>query len=797
MIRLYLLHALYTLRRHPAYALLNVLTLSLALGCCLLLYWYVSYHLSFDRYHKKGQCIVRLMTEVHAKDTTYSEGIATPVGPALRRDMPWLSEVAMYIWQPKRIVRVVEPDGRLGAKFAEERIMAYVEPAYFRILDYRWLVGSPDSCLQKPFSAVLTNRLARQYFGSKNPIGRCLRLGRSLEVRITGLIDSLPPNTDQDQELFVSYATLNHYLHNGTGLNQWEGVSSYTQCWVLLPKTGDLDRLRRELPHFQQKNAPETAGRYHYQAVLLSDVHTAENYTPAISQKTIRVLVGIGILLLITACLNFINMATAQATRRGREIGVRRVIGGTRRRIFWQFMVETAVLVTLAAGVGIVLGYSLLPWLRQWTNTPIPFGMDGQGWVFLLGLIGVMTFLSGTYPGLILAGFRPAQVLKEQSGRQLVGGLPLRRLLVMGQLAICQGFVVAVLVMNAQLTAWLRSDLGFETSQRITIPLHNAWEVNLNKFRSDLINIPGIEGISLNFSTPNIDEYNTSYVRYGQRSHYEPFQMEVLQVDSAYLNTFKIPLLTGKNLPGSDTTQGILLNETAVKMLGLGSPDEAIGQKMTISDVKPFSQPVIGVVCDWRSDGNKAPSTPTVLLANRNNYRMCTLVIDPVKEKEALQAVKIVWDRYFPNAVYAETRLTEQLGVFYEREQAQLRFVQLAAGVAILIGCVGLFGLITFLTGQRKREIAIRKAVGASEGALVWLFLREFLGLLMLAFLVASPVVWWLMGQWLQPFDNHLTLTYHYFLASLGLIAFIVMLTIALRTYRAALENPAPSLRAD
>jgi len=772
-------------------------SLALAIGCCLLLFWYIRFHRGVDRYHRQADRVVRLVTEVHERTVSYSSGIPTPVGPALRQDMPWLTAVAMVIGQEFRLIQVESRAGQLTDKFTEARTMAYVEPDYFRILDYTWLSGSPESSLRQPFAAVLTKRLARKYFGTGNPIGRHLCMNNRLELTITGLVADLPDNTDQPYELFVSYKTLDYYAHNGTALDQWAGISSPTQCWVLLPTAEAVTRLERQLVYFHRKRHPASLATYQYRVLPLTAQHTAPNYYTGIRGDVLLVLAIIGGLLLLTACVNFINMATAQALRRGREIGVRRVIGATRRRVFWQFLTETALIASLAAGMAIVLAYSFLPILRQWTQTPVPFRLDLVDWGFLLGLVGLITGLAGTYPGLVLAGFKPVRVLNGQATQQQIQGLPLRRLLVIGQLAINMAFVTAVIVMNRQLSFWLQADSGFDADQRVTFPVYQNGNQDLVQFRRALLQIDGVEAVSYSSKAPIGGTINTYPIRFADRPAVEPYQLVTMVVDSAYVPVYAIKLLAGQQLPNRDTVSGFLVNETAVRMLGFSSPEQVIGKLLTIPYRDTLTKPIIGVVGDWRQSGFKSPILPTVLFTNHHSFSFCHLRLATGRKAAIMARVQTVWERYFPNNIYGEVHLDVIMTNFYAEEAQQLRFVQLAAGVAIGIGSVGLLGLVIFLTSRRTREIAIRKAVGASEGAIVWLFLREFALLLAIAFGLAIPVVWWLMSQWLSRYETHIPFTPDLLGLGLLLVTVTTLLTVLVHTLRAARTNPARALRTD
>ncbi len=795
----HLLYTLRTLRQHPAYTLLNVGGLALALACSLLLYWFVRFHQSFDTDQPQLARIYRLVTESHYGGTTYSEGIPTPVGPTLRAEAPWLPVVAMSIGQENQYVRVLGPAGQPGAKYAEDLTVAFVEPQYFSILAYRWRVGTAARALRYPFTAVLTRRLARKYFGVANPLGRCLRLNNYLEVTVTGLLDDIPANTDQPYELFISYTTLHYYQHSGTPLTAWDGVSSQTHAWVLLPPGGTPAQLAHVLTALHRAHSPATLQATRYKALPMSELHLSAAYNPAryVSHATLGVLTGIGALLLLTASANFVNLATAQALSRGREIGVRRTAGATRRHIFWHFLGETLLLVLAAAGTGLVLANAGLPWLRAWTDTPLPRPLDGAAWLFLAALVAALTLGAGWYPGRVLAGFQPAQVLKGQAPTLAAGGLWLRRGLVVAQLALTQGFILAVLVMFQQLTVWLKTDPGFAASGRVVLPVRWLKQPVFQQFRQELARVPGVLNVSFCYDAPTIGVVNSDYFHYDNRVAREPFLLARLPADAQYVPLFGLQLMAGHNLPESDTVRGYLLNEAAVRQLGARSPAAVIGHHLRLENRSdPSEGPIIGVVRDWHYSGLQLGVIPTILYTNRGEYQALALHLAPSAGNSLPPAVRALWHRYYPNQLFSNKRLENVLNGFYGRERQQLALVRLAASAAIAIGCLGLYGLLAFLVQRRAREIGIRKVFGARPGQIMAAFAGEFAGLLAVSFGVAAPLTDWLMQQWLGQFNSHIRLSLWLFGAGLGSTAFVMALTIGYLTLRAALAPPAPALRA-
>jgi hypothetical protein len=795
----HLLYTLRTLRRHPAYTLLNVGGLALALACSLLLYWFVRFHQSFEADQPQLARTYRLVTEQHYGSTGYNEGIPTPVGPALRHDFPDLGAVAMSIGQENQYVRVLGTAGQPGAKYAEEQAVAFVEPQYFSILAYQWRVGTAARALRYPFTAVLTRRLARKYFGAANPLGRCLRLNNYLDVQVTGLLDDIPTATDQPYELFISYATLRYYQHSGTPLTTWDGVSSQTHGWVLLPPGTPPARLAQALGALHRRHSPATLDKMSHQVLPLSELHFSAQYNPGryVGHATLDVLTGIGALLLLTAGVNFVNLATAQALGRGREIGVRRTVGATSRRIFWHFLGETLLLVLVAAGAGLVLANAGLPWLRAWTDTPIPRPLDGAAWLFLLGLVALLTLGAGWYPGRVLAGFRPAQVLKGQAPTLAAGGLWLRRGLVVAQLALMQGFILAVLVMFQQLSVWLKTDPGFAASGRVVVPASWLRPAVFQQFTADLERVPGVLGLSFCYDAPTINTVNTNYFSYDNRASREPFLLARLPADAQYVPLFGLRLVAGRNLPASDTVRGYLLNEAAVRQLGVGGPAAVIGHHLHLENgAETSSGPILGVVRDWHYSGLQLGVIPTVLYSSRGEYETLALRLAPSAGDSLPPAVRAIWHRYYPQHLFSVTRLDDVLTGFYGRERQQLALVRLAAGTAIAIGCLGLYGLLAFLVQRRAREIGIRKVFGARPGQIVASFGGEFLGLLLVSFGVAAPLTSWLMQQWLGQFETHIRLSPWLFGAGLAGTALVMLLTIGYLTLRAALAPPAPALRA-
>jgi len=637
--------------------------------------------------------------------------------------------------------------------------------------------------------------LARQYFGAANPLGRRLRLNNRIDLTVTGLLANIPDNTDQRYGFFISYSTLLQYRHSGTPLTLWEGVSSQTHGWVRLAPGRTPAQLARALRALHRAHHPTSLRTYHYRVLPLLAQHFATEYDGTIARRTLLILSCIGGLLLLTAGVNFVNLATAQALGRGREIGVRRTVGATSRRIFWQFMAETLLLVLLAAGTGLVLAYAALPALREWTNTPIPHRLDGRAWLFLAGLSALLTLGAGWYPGRMLAGFRPAQVLKGQAPGP-AGGQWLRRGLVVAQLALSQGFTLGVVVMYQQLAVWLAADPGFATAGRVVVPTPWLSGAAQARLRAELLRVPGVAGVAFGFDSPAVGTTNTSYFSYDRRALNEAFDVTRLAIDDDYLSTFGLRLVAGRPLAPDSLPHGFLLNETAARGLGVGPPVAVIGHELGLNsrgDDVAYG-PIVGVVRDWRLQGFQQEAIPMVLFHNAGENRAFTVQLAP---SAALPpAVRTAWERYFPQYLFTSFRLDERVASFYERERTQLAIVRLAALTALAIGSLGLYGLVAFITQRRAREIGIRRVLGARPWQLMASLVGEFAVLLLLAFALAAPLAGGLMQRWLGQFATHISLQPWLFGVGLAGTAGLTLLTIGYRSLRAALAPPARALRA-
>jgi predicted permease len=784
-----------TLLRHKSYSLINVLGLALGMGCGILIFQFVTYHLSFDRFHADTDRLYRVVSEQRQEKVQHYGFVPTPLGKAFRNDIAYAGRVARVVTFGDRLVSV--PGSRENKKFQEQEGVAFAEPAFLGIFGFPLVMGDAKTALQEPNTAVITQRLAGKYFGKKNPVGQTLRMDNRINLRITGVLKDLPSNTDFRQEIYLSYPTLKEHWSFLASEDSWGAFYGGSYCFVQLKPGVSPVRVEKALRTLVRKYyKPADAAVNHFHLQPLADVHLNPLYGGLLSKNQLLALGLIGVFLVITACVNFINLATAQALRRAKEIGVRKALGSRRSQLFWQFITETALITLLALVIAFLLAQLVLPLANQLLATRLTLDIGGnyQLIAFLVILPVLVIFISGAYPGLVLAGFEPIRALKGKVSQQQVGGFSLRRSLVISQFAICQVLVIGTIVVTGQMRYSSRTDMGFTKEAIVLLPAPVREPAKLNTLVTRITGIAGVERASVCMDAPASPDTNfDTGIRYAGREE-EKFTIGYKGADANYLPTFGLTLTAGRNLQPSDTVREYLLNETAVKMLRVASPEAVLGQKAVINGKEGT---IVGVIKDFHNSSFRTAIAPQSITTNIDAYNSCAVRIDPRRLSAVLPALQQVWTSTFPEHVYSYEFVDERLARFYEQDVLILQLIQFFAGIAILIGCLGLYGLMSFMAAQKTKEIGVRKVLGASVPQILWLFGKEFTQLLGIAFLVAAPVGWWAMRKYLEDYQYKIELGPAIFLLAIGITFLIALLTVGYRSLRAALANPVLSLRSE
>ena len=783
--------------KNKAYAGINILGLSLGIGCSILIFALVSYHLSFDNFHPGKDRIYRVVTEFHDEVADYSQGVPSPLGKAFRKDFDYAEKTARVINYGGALISFQSVTG-MEKKFEEKHGISYVEPEYFDIFNFPLVRGDKATVLHSPDQALITERLAKKYFGDINgAMGKTIRVNNKTDFAIAGILKDIPVNTDRKEEIYLSYDNLKDRNIRLAGDSSWGSIYSQYMCFIRLRPTVAVAQVNQALALIGKKyQKGRDAKTTIFRLQPLSDLHFNPNFDGSVDKKYLWALSFIGLFILITACVNFINLATAQALNRNAEVGIRKVLGALGFQLFWQFIIETALIVLFAVVIGYAIAASVLPVLNTLFKTEISFRLlsDPPAIGFGLVLLAAIIFLSGSYPGLVLSRFQPVQALKSKLSQSQVGGFSLRRILVITQFTISQMLIIGAIVIAGQLHYVQTTDLGFNKDAIVLLPLPQNTTEKLNTMQGRLHEIAGIDAITFCMAPPASESNNSTNILYEGRQENEHWEVNTKNGDDQYLHTFGLKLVVGRNFFRGDSTNEFVVNETLIRRLNLHSPTDAIGHRLTINHK---TGPIVGIVKDFNNNSLHADIDPIAIFPANYNYYNCAVKINPAHVHADLTAIEKVWSETFPDYLYSYKFLDDSIAEFYATDTSLLKMIEGFAAIAVFIGCLGLYGLTSFMAVRKTKEIGVRKVLGAGIPSILWLFGREFTRLVLIAFVIAAPVAGWIMHQYLEDFKYRIPIGPGIFLLAIGATFVIVVVTVGYQSMRSALANPVKSLRAE
>lgn len=798
MIRNYFKIGWRNLTRNKSYAFINIFGLSLGIACSIVIFCFVSFQLSFDTFHKNKDRIYRVVTEWHDDEAGQSPAVPSPLGVAFRTEYPLAEKSARVINYNDALI-AVKKNGSDLQKFKEEYGISYVEPAFFDIFDFPLLKGNKANFLSEPNSAAITEKLAHKYFGDADAMGKTIRINNKTDYIIKGILKDIPENTDRREQIYVSYQNLKDQAKWLANDSSWGGVYSGSQLFFLLKQKSDVPKVNQALAQLVKKNFKgRDQNVWVFRLQELSDIHFNTLFNGTSDKKYLWAISLIGVFLIITACVNFINLATAQALNRSKEVGIRKVLGSMPRQLFWQFIAETALITLFAITLALFFAYLLMPYVNSLFQTEIELHLltNLPLILYLLGIALLVTFFSGSYPGLVLARFQPVLALKSKISQKHIGGFSLRRILVVTQFAISQLLIIGTIVVASQMHYANNSDLGFNKQAIVTLPVPLKDKSKKSTLQSRLAGVPGISDISFCFQPPAANANNSSNVRYDNRSEDEHWGINMKAGDVNFLSVFGIRLVAGRNFFASDSAREVLVNETFVKKLNLTSQKDVIGKKVFINgDNKGVV--ISGVVKDFYTYSFHDEIPAIAIFPDNDSYTRCAVKIEAGNMQAALKSIEKIWNETYPDYLYEYQFLDESVAKFYELDMTILKLIQGFAAIAILIGSLGLYGLVSFMAVRKTKEIGVRKVLGASMASILWLFGKEFTRLLLIAFVIAAPVAWWAMNHYLQDFKNRISLHPWIFLLAILCTFLIAAISVGYRSIRAAMTNPVTSLRTE
>ena len=808
MFRNYFKTAFRNLRRNKIFTFINITGLAVGIAVCLAIFLIIQFELSFDNFHKNKSRIYRILTELHDADgIRHSRGVPFPLPTAMHNDFPLLKSSAVYSGGDDQIVIPNETNGATLKKFKEEDGVFFVEPTFFEIFDFPLLAGDYRS-LKDPNTVIVTKETAERYFGDwRQAINKPIKIngnnfyGKNNNLyKITGILATVPENTDFQIKLVASYSTLKNF----TTSTDWQSVASNYSCYVLLPENTSPSSVNQQFKSFVKKYLKEDASKQQEYLQPLSQVHYDEeagNFMGrTISKKLVNVLWLIAGFILLIACVNFVNLSTAQAINRAKEVAVRKVLGGNRSQLRFQFFSETTIITLFAIALAVIITLVALPYLSSILKLPVTFDIKHNPVIvlFLLVTALIIILFAGFYPALVLSRFNPVTALKSKLAAGKTKGISLRRGLVVFQFIVAQALIIGTLVIVKQMDYFRNRPMGFDKQAIVNVafPEDSVAKTKLDYLKNKLLAIDGISSVSLSYASPADDGNWRSNLLFDHAEKETDWGANLKWADADYLKTYSIPLVAGRNLYPSDTVREFLVSENFVKRLGFSKPEDVLNKEINLWEGE-MKGSIVGVMKDFNSLNLRKAIEPVLATTQREFYAKAGVKMETAKIPSVLKKIESLWNEVYPDYVYEPKFLDAKIESFYSQENRLSHLYKIFAALAIFLSCLGLYGLASFMAVQKIKEVGIRKVLGASIKNIIVLFSKEFLILIAIAFVIAAPFAWYYMHSWLQDFVYRINISWWMLMLG-GIIAVIIaMVTIGFQSVKAALANPVKSLRTE
>ena len=793
MLNNYLKITLRNIKRHKGFSIINIAGLAFGITCCLLIFRYVLFEMSYDNYHKDADRIYRINMNMKHQNRKTDESrfdlfvpkIPAPLIGHIKKEIPNIEEAVCITKGGPTLV------SREDRRFHEDEYM-YIEPEVFDIFTIPFVQGNPKSALERPNTVVITQRIAEKYFGNNQILDENITIDGDT-YQITGVVENPPKNTHLKYDFMISFKT---YEVNEGGLSQW-GAWGY-QGYIKLANGVDPKKMEQTLNKTYGDVMKRRNVTHRYFLEPVSKIHLNMKWSGETDPKYLMILSIIALFVLGLACINFINLTTARSSYRAKEIGIRKVVGAERYQLMRQFLCESVLMSLFAMLCALLLVSFIFPFFNTLVDRNFSL-FDFLRKDFILATLGLtlaVGLFSGLYPSFVLSSFQPVSILKSR-GFSHARRTTLRNLLIICQFTVSTILIVGTLFIYKQVVFMKHTDLGFNKEQKLVIPIKNGDNYQIHK--NEFLKHASITGATASRTVPG-SKLGWNSVRLPSEKKNKGQFMNFEYVDADFFDEYDIELAAGRFFDkdlSTDVGGPIVLNEAAVKALGWHSPEEAVGKELIAwwsQDVEQ-PQPIIGVVHDYHYEGLQNEIDPIVIVMAPKRFRSMTLTFESQNVTDVLSFTEKTWDSLFPNDVFRYYFLDEQFGRLYEAEERLMRIVRSFTLLSILISCLGLFGLAAFMADRRTKEIGIRKVLGASVSNITVLFSKDFVRLIALANGLAWPIAYFAMHKWLQSFAYRIDLHLGIFIFSGICSLLIALLTVSYQSIKAAFTNPVDSLR--
>ncbi|HEX6180964.1 MAG TPA: ABC transporter permease [Chitinophagaceae bacterium] len=805
MFRNYFKTAWRNLLRQKGYAGINILGLAIGIAACLLILQYVSFELSFEDFHVNKDRIYRVKQDRYDKgklSTVWASG-AYGVGNAFKDAIPEIEDYVKVVGRGALLTEVNNQPLKIEKVF-------YASASFFKIFTYPLIAGDPNTALKEPFTCALPEKTAKTIFGTTDVVGKTIQFNKRRIYTVTAVFKDPPVNTQLKPDILLSYAgfvQLQGPDNNPETAWQWDGCLTY----VLLQKDADPKKVEAKFPPIVDKNVGEDMKRFNasviYSLQPLKDIHLYSHYIgePGVNGdgNTVYLLLGIAFFIVIIAWVNYINLATARAINRAREVGIRKAIGSRRKQLIAQFMTESALLNAFALVLGLLIVLVSIPGFNALSGQQLSFSLFARQdfWLSLGGLFIVGVFFSGLYPALVLSGFRPIEVLKGKM-TATTGGSLLRKSLVVFQFAASLFLLIGTLAVYTQIQYMRKQSLGLNIDQTLVVQppiigVDSTYMQKLTAFKQELVGQSNIGNVTVSTSIPGEPVgWNAGGIKLVGADESTQQQYRVIGVDYDYVKTYGLKIIAGRAFSKEfgDDKNSVIYNREAAELIGFTNPADAVGKKI---DFWGQQYTISGVVENFHQQSLREAFEPLILRLIPDVSGYLSVKTTTTQSSATIAAVKNQWNKFFPGNTFDYFFLDDHFDQQYKADQRFGQTFGLFTTLAILVACMGLFGLASFTTLQRTKEIGIRKVLGASVPGILKLLYKEFAVLIIVAFLVAAPLAWITISRWLEGYAFRTSIHWTYFALPFIVIIIIALVTVSFQSIKAAVANPVNSLRTE
>jgi len=769
--------------RHKGYAFLNIFGLAAGMACCILIGLWVLDELNYDRFHKKASSICRVESNqefngriLHIYWTPH------PLGPALEAEIPEVKDSTRAQNLRAQLLRHED-------KAFEEYDIWSVDPSFLDMFTFPMIQGSPESALSGTSSLVMTERLATKFFGDENPIGKVINVAQSADFTVTGVLKDIPANSSLQFDVLIPYKYL-----DSTGRTDDNFTNNQTYTWIQLHAGVSAEEVSSKISGFVRTKVPRSGMVLELLPLTKVHLYTYSGYEKNLAIQSVYLFSIIAIFVLVIGCINFMNLSTARSASRAKEVGLRKVVGAFRSQLIRQFYGESLLFAFIALGLAVLAVSIVLPAFGNLAGKEMSWNAPGAG-VLILGLAGIALLtglVSGSYPALFLASFQPVNTLKGKlkSGK---GNAVFRRTLVVVQFVLSAALIIGTGVVSKQMTFIKNRNLGWNKEQVVAIPIRSYSRPSLETLKAQLANTPGILNVAVATQKPSFTSWSSSGFDWEGKDPSLKVDVTYMEADDGYVDTMGMNIIQGRNLSKefpTDATESFLINEEFAKLMGHEDP---IGKSFSYWDQKGK---IVGVIENFHFQPLRRKIEPLVIRWSQLNWtNFLFLRIAPQGIAETIGTVQGTWGKIMPDIPFSYQFLDEDFATMYGSEERTGTLLKIFTAMAIMVACLGLFGLVSFAAEQRTKEIGIRKVLGASATGIVALVCREFLLLIGLANLIAWPVAYFVVKGWLDNFAYRTQITSIFFIGALAASLVIGLMTVIYKAIRAASASPIVALK--